>query len=119
MASGRSRGHGPVQGSVKGEEKHWIDTAGNDRRFNHAMDVCRATVGQKANCLKCYQMTMECTEAGVTTKLGARSWWKCARCGHEYTREISPEQMAQYYKEDLNTMIGEQKAPSKTQEAEA
>lgn len=110
MASGRSRGRGPVQGSFRGDAKYWIDTAGDERRLNYAMDTARATVNQVSNCSMCYRRTMKCYEAAVTVKLGARSYWRCTRCGHEVTMEISPEQMATYYQEDACKASGSQEA---------
>ncbi|MDP2217484.1 MAG: hypothetical protein Q8J68_09380 [Methanolobus sp.] len=108
MASGRSRGHGPVVGSFRGDAKYWMDIAGDERRLNHAMDTARAAIGQVSNCIECYRLTMKCHEAAVTVKLGARSYWRCTSCGHEITREISPEQMARYYQEDACNASGSQ-----------
>lgn len=110
MASGRSRGRGPVAGSFRGDAKYWIDTAGDERRLNHAMDTARAALGQVSNCIQCHHHTMECYNAAVTVKLGARSWWRCSHCGHEITKEISPEQMASYYQDDVCKTSSSQEA---------
>lgn len=104
MGRAKSGGHvGRPIGSTK--DRYWLGEGHRERRFNHAMDVCRSTLNQVTQCPQCCKQTSVCIEAGVTTKLGARSWWRCSECGFEYTREISPEKMAQYYSEDLIQMI--------------
>lgn len=103
MGRAKSGGYaGRPMGSTK--DRYWLGEGHRERRFNHAMDVCRSTLDRVGQCPKCHKETSVCIEAGVTTKLGARSWWKCSECGHEHTREISPEKMAEYYCEDFNRM---------------
>lgn len=102
---GRSKSGGyagrPV-GSTK--DRYWLSEGHQERRFNHAMDFCKLTVGQITKCPICNCQTAKCINAGVTKALGARSWWKC-ECGHQFTKSISPEKMAEYYSEDLEKMI--------------
>jgi hypothetical protein len=110
MASGRSRGRGPVAGSFRGDAKYWIDTAGDERRLNYASDIAQKTVDRVRDCNECHLFSMICFKASVTAKLGARSYWRCTHCGHEITRGISPEQMARYYQEDACKASGSQEA---------
>ncbi|AFV22768.1 hypothetical protein Mpsy_0557 [Methanolobus psychrophilus R15] len=90
-------------GSTK--DRYWLGECHQERRFNHAMDLCEMTVGQTAMCPVCERLAAKCIEAGVTKTLGARSRWECV-CGHQFTRSISPEKMAEYYSEDVKRMIG-------------
>ncbi|SFM40168.1 hypothetical protein [Methanolobus profundi] len=112
MGRSRSGGHaGRPIGSTK--DRFWLSEGHQERRYNHAMDFCELTIGQTTECPVCKCPTAKCIQAGVTKALGARSWWKC-ECGHEFTKSISPEKMAEYYLEDLQKMID-----SRTQEATA
>ncbi|WMW22767.1 hypothetical protein RE476_02795 [Methanolobus mangrovi] len=102
---GRSKSGGyagrPV-GSTK--DRNWLSEGHQERRFNHAMDFCKLTLGQTRDCPICNHQTAKCIDAGVTKGMGARSWWKC-ECGHQFIKSISPERMAEYYSEDLEKMI--------------
>jgi hypothetical protein len=112
MGRAKSGGYtGRPVGSTK--DRYWLSECHQERRFNHAMDLCEMTLGQTTVCPVCVQLTAKCIEAGVTKALGARSRWKCA-CGHQFIRSITPEKMAQYYVEDLKKMID-----PKTEEASA
>ncbi|TGC11573.1 hypothetical protein [Methanolobus halotolerans] len=103
MGRAKSGGYaGRPIGSTK--DRYWLGECHQERRLNHAMDLCELTVGQTAKCPVCNQLTAKCIEAGVTKSLGARSRWRCV-CGHQFTRSITPEKMAQYYAEDLKRMI--------------
>lgn len=104
MGHSKSGGYaGRPIGSTK--DRYWLGEGHQERRFDHAMEVCRSTLNQITQCPQCCKKTSKCIEAGVTTKIGARSWWRCSECGFEHTREISPEKMAQYYSEDLEMII--------------
>ena len=104
MGIAKSGGHeGRPIGSTK--DRYWLSEAHQERRFNHAVDLCELTIGQTTKCPVCHHPTAKCTKAGVTKALGARSWWRCSKCGHQFTRSISPEKMAEYYSEDLRRMI--------------
>ncbi|WP_319507173.1 hypothetical protein [uncultured Methanolobus sp.] len=104
MGRAKSGGHaGRPTGSTK--DRYWLSEAHQERRFNHAMDLCELTVGQTTTCTVCDCLTAKCSNAGVTKALGARSWWRCSKCGHHFTRSISPEKMAEYYREDLQRML--------------
>jgi uncharacterized protein with PIN domain len=100
MGKGRRGGHaGRPTGSGTNFEKEFQDTQ-KQRRYNFAMDVARDTLNQTEACEECGG-TAKCINAAVIVGFGARAWWKCADCGREYTKEISPEKMEQYYQAAL------------------
>lgn len=100
MGKGRRGGHaGRPTGSGTNFEKEFQD-AQKQRRYNFAMDVARDTLNQTETCEECGG-TAKCVNAAVIVGFGARAWWKCADCGREYTKEISPEKMEGYYQTAL------------------
>ncbi|WP_292469565.1 hypothetical protein [Methanolobus sp.] len=114
MASRRSKKHGVTPGTIRGKDKNWLSEGQDQRRYNYAQDTVNTAVGRNRPCPKC-RGTSGCFNAAVLKGYGARSWWSCSECGHEYIMEISPEKMEQYYQEDLAKMVDRMKAP----EAEA
>ncbi len=93
--------HTRFTGRVQGQsnDKNWIESIGQEKRYNHAHAVAKQTIGQKSNCPKCQRKSI-CRDARVTPGNGAKSWWVCQECGHVSTRTITPAKMAEYYAED-------------------
>jgi transcription elongation factor Elf1 len=112
MASRRSKRHGVTPGTIRGKNSNWLSEGMEERRYNYAMDTAKGALNQTETCKVCGGQA-SCTDAAVLKNHGVRAFWKCSGCGREYTKEISPEKMEQYYQEDLAKMH------SKPVEAEA
>lgn len=113
MASRRSKKHGVTPGTIRGKDKNWLSEGMEERRYNYAMDTARSALGKTRQCSSCNGVSV-CYKSGVTVGYGARSWWHCPECAHEYTKEISPEKMEQFYQEDLKKMLDKGKVPEVT-----
>jgi hypothetical protein len=113
MASRRSKRHGITPGTIRGQDRYWLSESHWQRRYNHALDTANEAIGKTTKCNHC-DGEATCYNAAVTKSLGARSWWKCTTCSNEYKREISPEDMLKFYREDA-----EKTRTSTAQEASA
>ncbi|WP_407356770.1 hypothetical protein [Methanolobus sp. WCC5] len=105
MASGRSRGHGPVRGMPRGKDASWMSDIIKERRFNFAWDLAQEAIDKTTECSKCGGNAI-CYNAAVTVGYGAVSFFTCRKCGREFTMQITPEKMEEYYHAALQKKIG-------------
>jgi hypothetical protein len=113
MASRRSKKHGITPGTIRGKDKNWLSEGMEERRYNYAMDTANGALNQTETCKKCGGLAA-CINAAVLKNFGVRAYWLCSDCGREYTKEISPEKLKQYYREDLKKMLDKGKIPEVT-----